>query len=234
MAERTLGQSTAASTSRRVGGLSRFGGPARRVIPPVEEQEGQEDLAVAPSLISTFSLLSELMIASPKTSPRNPSPPRNSTRPRSPEHVYERPDPSPPPPHHDLYHRRNPSPPPAQPLIPSPPLDRPRPLDRYGEQENRPLRSTAHNYAASTSATVQRIPQPLQPAHMYSRSSDHILDDASKVVPYRSPPQQGRAEMIPSRAAPRPVEPPPRNMADTMPAAPVAVASQGKRSFMVS
>lgn len=123
----------------------------------------------------------------------------------------------------------------AQPLIPSPPPPErsSRPFDRYGEQENRPMRSTTHNHAASTSA-LQRVPtQPLQPAHMYSRSSDHMLDEAAK-QPYRSPPLQSRqAEMIPSRAAPRPVEPPPR-AADTMPAAPIAVAAQGKRSFMVS
>ncbi|KAK4686898.1 serine/threonine-protein kinase TTK/MPS1, partial [Tremellales sp. Uapishka_1] len=52
--------STAASTGRRLGGLSRFGGPARRLVAPPEtgegEGEGEDKMSESPALIASPNL----------------------------------------------------------------------------------------------------------------------------------------------------------------------------------
>lgn len=52
--------STAASTGRRLGGLSRFGGPARRVVPPSEEPVSEEDNRNSPALTGKWHDISIL------------------------------------------------------------------------------------------------------------------------------------------------------------------------------
>lgn len=101
-----------------------------------------------------------------------------------------------------------------------------RQYDRYDEQENRPVRPTAHAYAASTSAIQRPPPLPLQTAHTYSRSTDQMLEEAAK----RTSPVSRTEALIPSRVAPRPAEAP---ISATLSSAP-AVARQDKRSFVVS
>lgn len=60
LSERTLG-TNAASTGRRLGGLSRFGGPARRVILPVEETE-HDDEHRSPVLIGLSQMGPSLIV----------------------------------------------------------------------------------------------------------------------------------------------------------------------------
>jgi len=69
--------STAASTGRRLGGLSRFGGPARRVIPPPDTEETDGDDRFSPVLIGRLNDHYQAKITS--ESPRHDGNARAST-----------------------------------------------------------------------------------------------------------------------------------------------------------
>lgn len=69
--ERTL---NAASTGRRLGGLSRFGGPARRVVLPTdgEGNNGEEEARSSPVLVASPHLRSASLSSTPKDPDQSP------------------------------------------------------------------------------------------------------------------------------------------------------------------
>lgn len=97
--ERTM-TSTASSTGRRLGGLSRFGGPARRVIPPPEEPVDEDENCSSPVLTSTsiFHVLADPIDSPRIEEERSTTELGHRQRSRSPEvnHMLRRPKHSPP------------------------------------------------------------------------------------------------------------------------------------------